>query len=153
MPVSGGQGVGDLPERAILPYDCLLLPPGNPPGNLAEQQGGCTMPIVKSWLPLTRAETNKVPERGGVYELADNSQNIIYIGKAEAGQLRKQLSGHTMDRNNPVIKAKAKFFRFSATANAGSEYKALLESFKKAHGNRLPEANQAEMGEAPPAFE
>ncbi|MFH1741710.1 MAG: hypothetical protein ABIH23_22110 [bacterium] len=110
------------------------------------------MPIVKSWMPLARTETNKVPERGGVYEIGDAGQNVIYVGKAEAGQLRKQIGSHIMDRSNPVIKAKAKFFRFQITPNVSNEHKALLEGFKKSHGNRLPEGNQADVGEAPPAF-
>ena len=110
------------------------------------------MPIVKSWMPLNRTETNKVPERGGVYELADSGQNVIYIGKAEAGQLRKQIGSHIMDRKNQVIKTKAKFFRYQVSSNTANEYKALLEGFKKSHGNRMPEGNQADKGEAPPSF-
>ncbi len=112
------------------------------------------MPIVKSWMPLSRIEVNKVPERGGVYELGDARKEVVFVGKAEAGQLRKQLASHIMDRKNAVIKAKAKHFRYAASSNVGSEYNALLEAYKKTHGGRLPEANQSDSGrEPPPSFE
>ena len=112
------------------------------------------MPIVKSWMPLSRVEVNKVPERGGVYELGDARKEVIFVGKAGAGQLRKQLASHIVDRKNSVIKARAKYFRYEAGANVDSAHKTLLEGYKKTHGGRLPEANQSDSGrEAPPPFE
>ena len=46
------------------------------------------MTLVTTLVPLTSQQIQSVPEREGVYELADYSRSLIYIGRSDNLQRR-----------------------------------------------------------------
>jgi excinuclease UvrABC nuclease subunit len=93
--------------------------------------------IQKKWSPFKEEKIKDVPDVFGVYELADENREIVYIGH---GKLKERLSEHFRKKTCPG----ARFFRYEKTSNkerAEEREKALLKRFEK-ENKRLPECNK-----------
>lgn len=82
----------------------------------------------------------------GIYELADENQNIIYVGMAGGASiygLRGKIAVHFgPDEKNPVIRDRARYFRYEITNMYLSRLVEVLGRYREEHG-RLPEGNEA----------
>lgn len=67
------------------------------------------------------------PTTEGVYLLGDNSQVVIYVGRAD--DLQKRISEHP-DPKNPCLQRKViKYFAFEKTSNSEEEEQELIEEY------------------------
>lgn len=99
------------------------------------------MPINDGWKLLSPVEVNMVPDRAGVYELADGDWKVIYIGMAGAGSLMKRVSRHINDPQNPCIRARVEYFRYEVNPNPTIRAEELLREYRRNHGGRNPPCN------------
>lgn len=98
------------------------------------------MPIAARWrsldsLPAPRGR-DAMP---GVYELADEDKNVIYIGMSKTdvpGRLRQHLA-----RQGPV-RERARWWRYEYSRIPAAEEARLLADFRERHGC-LPDCNTA----------
>ena len=66
--------------------------------------------IQKKWSPFKEEKIKNVPDVIGVYELADENREIVYIGH---GKLKERLSEHFRKKTCP----RARFFRYEKTSS------------------------------------
>ena len=98
------------------------------------------MPIAARWrrldnLPVARGR-DPMP---GVYELADEDRNVIYIGMSNRdvpGRLKQHLS------RPGIIRERAVWWRYEYSRLPAAHEARLLEEFVLRHG-KLPECNSA----------
>ncbi len=91
--------------------------------------------LDKPW--RTRGEVARVPGQLGVFELADESGQVLLIGVADARSLFGLRSA--IDDAFVQVDAAVKF-RFESTAAYHTRYRELLMVYRADHG-RLPVAN------------
>jgi len=125
------------------------------------------MPIRKPWSAWDDAVSSRtIPGAMGVYELADEDQNLLYIGKAGGRSpfgIRGELFRHfstpdrlaqenwvhpNMGQNLPSLAGKARYFRYEVNHQYYSRWIELLTRFKEDY-ETLPQAN-LEDPEQPP---
>lgn len=99
------------------------------------------MPIAARWRSLDRlpAPRGRDP-MPGVYELADEHKNVIYIGQSASdvpGRLRQHLS-----RPGP-IRDNARFWRYEYSRVPQAAEAKLLAAFREVNGGALPSCNTA----------
>jgi len=97
------------------------------------------MPPAIKWSKFTCENLSKVDTVYGVYELGDNSKNIIYIGQ---GILRDRLLAHKIS-DEPCFK-KAKYYRFEKIGGkerAEQRERAEMNIYESEYGE-LPECNK-----------
>ena len=94
------------------------------------------MTLTATWSQLTSWDIQYVPEKEGVYELADNSQSIIYIGRSN--NLRRRLSEH-LNSDDHCLR-NARYFRYEQTWRSEERERELLNEYRRIHG-RLPRCN------------
>lgn len=98
------------------------------------------MPIAARWRSLDSLPGPRGRDRmPGVYELADEDRNIIYIGMSRSdvpGRLRQHLS-----RPGP-IRERARWWRYEYSRVPAAEEARLLAEFKDRYGC-LPQCNTA----------
>jgi hypothetical protein len=94
--------------------------------------------LDKPWIPLTEAQVAKLAGHLGVYQLADASGDIVYIGMA-GGHSLHGLKGELMQAlQSPP--AGAKQFRCEVNMAYRTRYTELLQAYRHDHG-RLPVGN------------
>lgn len=101
------------------------------------------MAIAKKWPRYTKNTVRSVANVYGVYELADGSGNIVYIGE---GKLRERLTAHLSIRSDPI--PGVSYLRYATTGSkrkAIQRQNALLSEFYRKYG-RLPMYNQKRRG-------
>lgn len=127
------------------------------------------MPIRKPWTAWDDSiRARSLPGAMGVYELADEDQNLIYIGKAGGrsrfgirGELFRHFSTRErlacenwmhpeMGQDLPSLKGKARFYRYEVNHQYHSRWIELLTRFREDH-ECLPQAN-LEDPEQPPTL-
>lgn len=72
------------------------------------------MPISKRWSKATQENLDKVPEKGGVYELYSFGE-LVYIGKADRN-LRSRLGDHLRERKPNKFRYKTAGWLTSASS-------------------------------------
>ena len=87
-------------------------------------------------IPLNYSNITLVPSVEGVYELANSSQQIIYIGRSD--NLQRRLNEH-LNTTDPCIKSAA-YFRFEKTYRSEQRERELIDHFRRLNG-RLPRCN------------
>ena len=102
---------------------------------------GCVinMPITKKWSNYKKKHIEEVDNVYAVYELADGSKEVIYIGE---GKLRERLLAHITDGSDPI--PTTSHFRFETTGSKTrcvQRQNYLLNEFEQRYG-RLPKYNQ-----------
>ena len=95
------------------------------------------MPIKKRWTRFTIANVEKLPNRKGVYELANRSKKIIDIGGSDSRTIgvKGRLLSHLKANKYPT----AWYFRcdFALWGDSGIDMEASHGSkFKEKHGRR-----------------
>lgn len=86
--------------------------------------------------PFTPREVDNVPEREGVYQLFDASQELTYIGRSD--NLRRRLSEH-LNTSDSCIK-NARYFVYEVTNRSEEKEQQMLAEYKRIHG-RYPRCN------------
>ena len=97
------------------------------------------MEIFKKWSKFTKKNVERLKDIFGVYEIADRSKKVIYIGR---GRLRSRLLRHFPRGEDPI--PGAAYFRVARSYSrlrAEQKERKLLKNFKKKHG-KLPRYNQ-----------
>jgi hypothetical protein len=126
------------------------------------------MRIRKPWTPWDDAiDAHDLPGAMGIYELADEEQRTIYIGKAGAGSpfgIRGELFRHfstpgrlagenwthpRMGQDLPSVRGRARYFRFEVNHNYYSRWIEALTRFREDHGT-LPPGNLEDREQPPP---
>jgi excinuclease UvrABC nuclease subunit len=80
-----------------------------------------------------RGDLDSVPDTEGVYLLADDRHNVVYVGKAN--NLNSELSKHP-DPHNPCLRSKnIKYFSFEENPNSETREAQLISEHN-------PECNQ-----------
>ena len=84
---------------------------------------------MNSWwsLGLARTEQNSA----GVYELGDDSENVVYIGSSTA--IRDRLMAHE-NSDDPCIRRYARKYRVEYTRNCREEERRRYDEFVRVHG-------------------
>jgi len=97
------------------------------------------MPIRlnKDWIPLTKANLDKVGGQTGVYQLTDKDGHILYIGKADA----RSLFGLKGELESHLKNSEAKGFRYEVNTAYMTRYQELLMVYL-ADEDRLPPMNK-----------
>lgn len=105
------------------------------------------MPLKKPWEtfdPDPKA-VRRLAGSTGVYELGDEAGDVIYIGYAGTRALfglRGKLADHFSDSEpNPVIRERARRFRYEVNMMYYSRWVDLLSRYQEDH-DMLPAANQ-----------
>jgi hypothetical protein len=105
------------------------------------------MPLNKAWTNLHSAPLAQIPATMGVYELADEAGDILYIGRAggrEPFGIRGRITHHfSAAEQNAIIGKRARAFRYEVNTMYLSRFTELLTLYREEHG-RLPPANEAE---------
>ena len=97
------------------------------------------MPIKKRWPSYRKERVKKSSDVYAVYELADGSKDVIYIGE---GELRNRLLAHVTNGFAPI--PGTSYFRYEITGSKTlcvQRQNALLEEYFRVHGH-LPKYNQ-----------
>ena len=104
------------------------------------------MPLQKPWQGFEPARVKELSGSNGVYELADEHGNVIYIGYAGPRALfglRGKIADHFSERElNAVIRAQARRFRYEVTSMYYSRWVDLLMRHREDY-DMLPDGNQA----------
>ena len=90
--------------------------------------------LEKPWQLVTQENINNLPGQLGVYELGDESEQVIFIGQADARSkfgLRGEMQQHL---------SSARYFRYEVNMAYSTRYQELLMVFQADMG-RLPELN------------
>jgi len=108
--------------------------------------------IRMPWTAFDPAEVNELSGSEGVYELADEAHAIIYVGMAGGRApfgFRGLIAGHFSEAElNPVIREKARYFRYEVCFSYISRWKEILGRYFEEHGT-LPAGNLASGDEIP----
>jgi hypothetical protein len=111
------------------------------------------MPIDKPWFEFAAAKPGEIPGTVGVYELADEAGDVIYIGFAGGRSLmglRGVILAHVGDdEQNAVIRSRSRSFRYEITTNYLIRRLELLSRYAEDHG-KLPAGNAASGESLPP---
>jgi hypothetical protein len=91
--------------------------------------------LEKPWQPMTQENINNLSGQLGVYELGDDSEQVIFIGRADA-RSKFGLRGEMQQHLNT-----ARYFRCEVNMSYSTRYQELLMVFKADTG-RLPELNK-----------
>ncbi len=105
------------------------------------------MPITREWEFYITNSPDSVPSTAiGVYEIANEEQETIYIGQ---GEIRNRLRDHANSNHGSdyIPVREAWFFRYEVTPYPVSREGELLEEHKRANG-RLPKYNNLRNGSA-----
>lgn len=94
--------------------------------------------LEKPWIPLHEEHVASVAGHLGVYQLADSSGAIVYIGVA-GGRSAFGLKG-ALRQALQAPPAGARQFRYEVTMAYHTRYLELLQAYRYDHG-RLPVAN------------
>jgi|Deesub1362A_J573_1020465.scaffolds.fasta_scaffold01674_4 excinuclease UvrABC nuclease subunit len=100
---------------------------------------GENLPIYKRWSRYTKDKVRELEDYYGVYELANSSREVVYIGE---GRIRSRLLSHFADGQDPT--PGVSYFRYELTGSklrATQRQNALLAEFEREYG-RLPKYNQ-----------
>ena len=111
------------------------------------------MPLNKPWQPWQagREHERRLSNTLGVYEIADETGAVLYIGFAGGRSLfgiKGELKRHFEGQANAVTAARGRQFRYEVNMQYTTRFRDLLQRFQEDHG-RLPPGNE-EPGEFVP---
>ncbi len=104
------------------------------------------MPLQKPWRRWEQGRTfaREIPNSLGVYEIADEHGETVYIGMAGGkslfglrGELTRQFAG----QGNAVAAARGRQFRYEENMQYMTRFRDLLQRFNEDHGH-LPPGNE-----------
>ena len=98
------------------------------------------MPIAARWRSLTSLPAQRGRDAmPGVYELADEDKNVVYIGQSATdvpNRIRQHLSRPT------CVRERARYWRYAYSRVPQAEEARLLAEYRQAHGD-VPPCNRA----------
>ncbi|MCA8926787.1 MAG: hypothetical protein KDC18_01870 [Alphaproteobacteria bacterium] len=100
--------------------------------------------MSKPWRPLTPAEADKVAGNLGVYQLANDAGDILYIGAA-TGRSLFGLRGEIREKAAEPPEG-ATQFRLEVNTSYRTRHRELLMAYQFDHDGRLPPLQPAEDG-------
>lgn len=108
--------------------------------------------IRMPWQAFDPAAVDELSGSEGIYQLADAERNVIYVhyagGRAPFG-FRGCIAGHfSGHETNPVIRERARYFRYEICFSYLSRFKEVLGRYFEEHGT-LPDGNLASDEELP----
>lgn len=102
--------------------------------------------LNKPWLSFDPHDWRGIAAAVGVYELGDEDGQVIYIGFAGGASpfgLRGEIARRfSPEEANPVIRQRARLYRYEVTTMYLSRWRELLILHREEHGG-LPPANEA----------
>lgn len=99
--------------------------------------------VDSAWRKLTGDEVEFVPDRAGVYELADAHGRVIYMGIG-LPSLHEEMIRY-LDSPGSRRKETVTYFRFEPTPNPSRRYEALLKEYQRKHKGAVSVWNEAEV--------
>ena len=98
------------------------------------------MPLSVKWSAFSKDNVEEEPNSYGVYEIGDNSGNILYIGQ---GRIRDRLKTHFIRGNHPIGGA-AKYRKeiTGSKQRAEERERAELRAYARDHDEDLPPYNK-----------
>ena len=91
------------------------------------------MPLFLKWSSFTKNNVSTEPDSFGVYELADGSGNVLYIGE---GRLRPRLLSHFITGRSPIPgTAKYRAEITGVKERAQQRERAEIRSFTRSYGD------------------
>ena len=104
------------------------------------------MPLKKPWNAFDPSRLKELSGSNGVYELADEGGNVIYIGYAGSRAnfgLRGKIADHFSEGElNPAIRGRVARYRYEVNSMYLSRWVDLLGRFVEDY-DRLPPGNEA----------
>ncbi len=85
-----------------------------------------------SWWTLSDGMVASDKEESGVYELADDNGQVIYIGRAD--NIKTRMSEHVNEKDNDCIKKNAKKYRIEYTTKHKAREKELYDEYVATYG-------------------
>lgn len=109
------------------------------------------MPIRKPWLSPSAESIRAIPAVVGVYEIADEAGNLLYIGQAggrEPFGLRTRIGQHfgldpAGEDPNPILRERAAQFRWEANQQYTTKRLEMLMQYQRDEGAEWPPAHPA----------
>lgn len=93
-----------------------------------------------NWLPLTADNIEALPDRAGVFEVANLVRNVLYIGRGE-GRLRERVAAMGPIPSHLPPCPGGHYFRFELTQKEDDALERRIKSFQSRHRGRLPVGN------------
>jgi excinuclease UvrABC nuclease subunit len=90
------------------------------------------------WWLFTDAFVASDRNQGGVYQFANSSGDVVYIGSSN--DIQRRLKEHLGENTTTCIKQNAKSYRIEYTSSYVSRERELIDQFIAAYG-RLPRCN------------
>lgn len=95
------------------------------------------MPAAKRWMDFNEDNIKQLPNAYGVYQLANDKKEIVYIGE---GKLKHNISAHLLDKD--VVESIV-YFRYrenDSKKSSKQRQNILLREYKGKHGE-MPKLN------------
>lgn len=97
------------------------------------------MPINGQWWFLATQVAQYEQDQPGVYELADEGGNVIYVGSAD--KVRRRILEHVNETQNDCIKRDARRYRVEYCTNCRQREKQLYDEHVRMY-RKPPRCNQ-----------
>ena len=98
------------------------------------------MPLLVKWSTFNKSNVLAEPNSFGIYEMADTSGNIMYIGE---GKIRERLNSHFVGGEDPI--GRSAKYRKEVTGSkqrAEERERSELRKYAKTHNGKLPPYNE-----------
>lgn len=92
-----------------------------------------------TWWTLSAGMVSSDKEESGVYELGDDQERVIYIGRAD--DIKARLTDHVNEKDNDCIKKNAKKYRIEYTSKHKAREKELYDEYVRING-KAPSCNK-----------
>jgi hypothetical protein len=92
------------------------------------------------WLPLTPDYIEALPNKAGVFEVANLVRNVLYIARGD-GRLRERVAAMGPVPNHLPPCPGGHYFRFELTQEEDAALGRRIKSFQSRHRGRLPVGN------------
>jgi hypothetical protein len=96
------------------------------------------MPAAKRWMDFNEENVKQLPNAYGVYQLANDKKEVIYIGE---GKLKHNILAHLLDESNVTVSTV--YFRYrenDSKKSSKQRQNILLKEYKEKHGE-IPKFN------------
>ena len=90
------------------------------------------------WWSFTDGMVNSDRDEGGVYEMADSTGTVIYIGSS--GQIKTRLKQHLSEDANACIRKNASQYHIDYRSDFAAEERRLYDAFVSRYGKQ-PKCN------------
>lgn len=89
------------------------------------------MPAAKRWMDFNEENIKQLPNAYGVYQLADDKKEIVYIGE---GKLKHNISVHLLDKDAAESIVYFRYRENDSKKSSKQRKDILLKEYKEKHG-------------------